>query len=198
MVVESIPLASNKWRFLSLYILLCLVLGWDSSLEEGMATHSSIRAWRIPWESSLVGCCPWDHRVGHNWSNSTSLSSLVSVFNFTRSAGCPLICHCGFNPWWLMGIKTYLCLLVTWIVSFVKCLLKVLLFVINLWEYHVFSGYKLFVIYTCVANILSHSMICLLNLMMMSLIEQKFLIITQYVNSLSVFSFMIIAFWGSV
>ena len=41
-------------------------------------------------------------------------------------------------------------------------------------------------------------MIYLLNLMMMSWIEQKFLIITQYVNSLSVFSFMIIAFWGSV
>ena len=34
--------------------------------------------------------------------------------------------------------------------------------------------------------------------MMMSLIEQKFLIITQYVNNLSVFSFMIIAFLGSV
>ena len=24
-------------------------LGWRSPLEEGMATHSSILAWRIPW-----------------------------------------------------------------------------------------------------------------------------------------------------
>ena len=24
-------------------------LGWESLLEEGMATHSSILAWRIPW-----------------------------------------------------------------------------------------------------------------------------------------------------
>ena len=24
-------------------------LGWEDPLEEGMATHSSIRAWRIPW-----------------------------------------------------------------------------------------------------------------------------------------------------
>ena len=24
-------------------------LGWDDPLEEGMATHSSILAWRIPW-----------------------------------------------------------------------------------------------------------------------------------------------------
>ena len=24
-------------------------LGWDNPLEKGMATHSSILAWRIPW-----------------------------------------------------------------------------------------------------------------------------------------------------
>ena len=24
-------------------------LGWEDLLEEGMATHSSILAWRIPW-----------------------------------------------------------------------------------------------------------------------------------------------------
>ena len=24
-------------------------LGWEDALEEGMATHSSILAWRIPW-----------------------------------------------------------------------------------------------------------------------------------------------------
>ena len=26
-----------------------LILGWEDPLEEGMATHSSILAWRIPW-----------------------------------------------------------------------------------------------------------------------------------------------------
>ena len=25
------------------------ILGWEDPLEEGMATHSSIPAWRIPW-----------------------------------------------------------------------------------------------------------------------------------------------------
>ena len=25
------------------------ILGWEDSLEEGMATHSSILGWRIPW-----------------------------------------------------------------------------------------------------------------------------------------------------
>ena len=26
-----------------------LIPGWEDPLEEGMATHSSILAWRIPW-----------------------------------------------------------------------------------------------------------------------------------------------------
>ena len=34
-------------------------LGWDDPLEEGMTSHSSILAWRIPWMGSLVGCSPW-------------------------------------------------------------------------------------------------------------------------------------------
>ena len=28
-------------------------LGWEDPLEEGMATHSSILAWRIPWTEEL-------------------------------------------------------------------------------------------------------------------------------------------------
>ena len=38
-------------------------LGWEDPLEEGMATHSSILAWRIPTEEPDGS--PWDHRVGH-------------------------------------------------------------------------------------------------------------------------------------
>ena len=30
-------------------------LGWDDPLEEGMATHSSILAWRIPWTEEPAG-----------------------------------------------------------------------------------------------------------------------------------------------
>ena len=29
-------------------------LGWEDLLEEGMATHSSICAWRIPWTEDPV------------------------------------------------------------------------------------------------------------------------------------------------
>ena len=30
-------------------------LGWEDSLEEAMATHSSILAWRIPWTEEPGG-----------------------------------------------------------------------------------------------------------------------------------------------
>ena len=44
-------------------------LGWEDPLEKGKATHSSILAWRIPWTVLSIG----SQRVGHNWSNFTSL-----------------------------------------------------------------------------------------------------------------------------
>ena len=31
----------------------------EDLLEKGMATHSSILAWRVPWTRSLVGYSPW-------------------------------------------------------------------------------------------------------------------------------------------
>ena len=30
-------------------------MGWEDPLEEGMATHSSILAWRIPWTEEPGG-----------------------------------------------------------------------------------------------------------------------------------------------
>ena len=34
-------------------------LGWEHSLEEEMATHSSILAWEIHGQRRLVGYSPW-------------------------------------------------------------------------------------------------------------------------------------------
>ena len=39
-------------------------LGWEDPLEEGMATHSGIFAWRIHGQRSLTGYSPWDNKVG--------------------------------------------------------------------------------------------------------------------------------------
>ena len=42
-------------------------LGWEDPLEEGMATHSSILAWRIPWREEPSGLQSiGSHRVGHD------------------------------------------------------------------------------------------------------------------------------------
>ena len=37
-------------------------LGWEDPLEEGMATHSSTLAWRIPWTEQAGGYNPWGHK----------------------------------------------------------------------------------------------------------------------------------------
>ena len=45
-------------------------LGQDDPLEEGMATHPSILAWRIPWTQEPGGPqSMWKQRVGHDWSD---------------------------------------------------------------------------------------------------------------------------------
>ena len=39
-VVKNLPVMRETW---------VQSLGWEDLLEKGMATHSSIPAWRIPW-----------------------------------------------------------------------------------------------------------------------------------------------------
>jgi len=42
-------------------------MGWEGTLEEGMATHCSILAWRIPWtEEPGVLKSMRSQRVGHD------------------------------------------------------------------------------------------------------------------------------------
>ena len=37
-------------------------LGQEDPLEEGMATHSGILAWRVPWTEEPGGLQPWGHK----------------------------------------------------------------------------------------------------------------------------------------
>ena len=50
-------------------------LGWEDALEEGMATHSSILAWRIPHGDSSMG----SQRVRHYWATKHSSPPGFSV-----------------------------------------------------------------------------------------------------------------------
>ena len=37
-------------------------LGWENPLEKGMATPSSILAWKIPWTEEPGRLSPWVHK----------------------------------------------------------------------------------------------------------------------------------------
>ena len=57
-VVKNLPALKEKW---------IQSLGREDPLEKGMATHSSILGWGIPWQKSLEGYSLWGHkRVGHD------------------------------------------------------------------------------------------------------------------------------------
>ena len=45
-LIKNLPAMQGTW---------IRSLGWEDSLEEGKATHSSILAWRIPWIIQSMG-----------------------------------------------------------------------------------------------------------------------------------------------
>ena len=50
-LVKNLPAMQETWVW---------SLGWEDPLEKGKATHSSILAWRIPWQ-----------KVGYDWATFT-------------------------------------------------------------------------------------------------------------------------------
>ena len=88
-------------------------LGWEDPLEEGMSTHSSIFAWRIPWTKKpgrlqSLG----SHRVGHKSSNlaCTHALLLLILFRFWFKQKNIAIMRQKFEYWlyiWYMYIKMF-------------------------------------------------------------------------------------------
>ena len=57
-MVKNLPAMQETW---------VRSLGWEDTLEAGMATHSSILAWRIPWTEEPDGLQSMgSQRVRHN------------------------------------------------------------------------------------------------------------------------------------
>ena len=53
-------------------------LGREDPLKKGMATHSSIFVWRIPWTEEPRGLQSMGlQRVGHNWSDNTHTHTYI-------------------------------------------------------------------------------------------------------------------------
>ena len=56
-------------------------LGQEDPLEKGMATHSSVLAWRIPWTEDPGGLQDMrSQRVGHDWATNTHYLLLSSNY----------------------------------------------------------------------------------------------------------------------
>ena len=59
-------------------------LGQEDPLEMGMATHSSILAYRIPWTESLVGYCLWGRKELDTTEWLTSIQSVSKAQDFLK------------------------------------------------------------------------------------------------------------------
>ena len=82
-MVKNLPaIQETQVRFLS----------WEDPLKTGMATHSSILAWKIPWTEKPGGYSPWGCKESDTteWLNTppTCLSKQTGVFLIM-----PLFCH---------------------------------------------------------------------------------------------------------
>ena len=73
-------------------------LGQKDSLEAGMATHSSILAWRIPWAEEPGGPqSTGSHRVGHDRSDLghvCTCGTMENPLNSTVTTEEHLFCCC--------------------------------------------------------------------------------------------------------
>ena len=57
-MIKNLPAMQETW---------VRSLGWEDPLEKGMATHSSILAWRVPWTEEPGGLQSMGlHRVRHD------------------------------------------------------------------------------------------------------------------------------------
>ena len=88
-------------------------LNWEDPLEESMATHSSIVAWRIPWSEEPGGL--WSmpsQRVRHNWVTNTQ--SYLTEGEGEHGTGWFSTYSKTFSPrWWLMTRRFAHCVLGT-------------------------------------------------------------------------------------
>ena len=82
-------------------------LGGEDSVEEEMATHSSILAWEIPWTEEPGGRQSMgSQRVGHIWAGKFMLFNFRNLFETNSGAGSPTLTGqltLKTHPWCRMG-----------------------------------------------------------------------------------------------
>ena len=60
-------------------------LGWEDPLEKGMATHSSILAWKIPWTEE-----PMVYEIAKSQTLLKRLSTQAHILSWAFPSLCPL------------------------------------------------------------------------------------------------------------
>ena len=77
-----------------------LSLDLDNPLEKGMATHSSILAWGIPWTEEPGGLySPWGRKKSKNWAPNTHAHTHAHAHTHIPLYGsvCPVTCWQTFG-----------------------------------------------------------------------------------------------------
>ena len=82
--VENLPAMQETW---------VRSLGWEDLLEEGMATHSSILAWRIPWTEGPGGVTK-SHSTASTLASAVVSATLNGSSFYSVAANC-----CQFEIW---------------------------------------------------------------------------------------------------
>ena len=90
------------------------------ALEEEMATHSSVLAWRIPGTEEPGGLPTMgSDRVGHDWSDLAAAAAAVCLCSFRYAFCCysslGVSCMWGFMFGWFTGKKTTWCTIFMWV-----------------------------------------------------------------------------------
>ena len=82
-------------------------LGWEDPLEQGIAIHSSLLAWRIPWTEDLFRLQYIRlQRVGHNWSERAHTHKYKLAF---KSYNCiNFYCRLEGYPCWVYFLTFFL------------------------------------------------------------------------------------------
>ena len=77
-----------------------LSLGQEDALEEGMATHSSILAWRIPWTEEPDGLQSMgSQRVGHDRATKHNTAAIKGLLYASILLNTSQISHFCFGCW---------------------------------------------------------------------------------------------------
>ena len=89
-MVKNLPAMQKTWVH---------PVGWEDPLEKGMATHSTVLAWRIPWIEE-----PGGHRVAKHWTQLKRLSMHVKqIYNLGQviysESGFPCLKIRSKNTW---------------------------------------------------------------------------------------------------